>query len=478
MFETSFLLFLEHLILNIIVPFIPWLLFLWIFYGQKFKWFLIYLLSRFIWVWVVAFSLLNIQFIYFWIWIIEYFIILWILLIIFILKLYIKKQPIKEYIITLKLKNIYPEIKNSFINLPLVEKIFTIVLSLFSVYFICISGIFNFNLPTYAVDSFYHRNNAAYNIYFDWWIKFFGDKDDILWRWTLWYPVHIPAYRALLSKFTGWINDIYFNSWQRLVFLFWLMFIFLVTFDNTKNIYKSILPVWLICSLPLVFFHSFEWYMDLPSIMYCIISVRLFYQYLETNDFDNLSLWFLVWFILSYTKNDWFVVYFPWLLVSLFIVLCLQKRLKLTINWFSNDRFNLWKSILFFIYFFLPYLIIKIINWLWFNPSEITTLWLWLSETIHREIFSIFDEIFLNMDNYNLVLIMMLFVFISSLSKKGKFDNSRIFVYVWVLIFLILIAVFLFTENYKWLLNQTTVNRSFTMVFVILLWFLWFLLNE
>ena len=32
MFESSLLLFLEYVLLNIFIPFIPWLLFLWIFY--------------------------------------------------------------------------------------------------------------------------------------------------------------------------------------------------------------------------------------------------------------------------------------------------------------------------------------------------------------------------------------------------------------------------------------------------------------
>ena len=38
MFESSLLLFLEYILLNIFIPFMPWLLFLWIFYGDKFKW--------------------------------------------------------------------------------------------------------------------------------------------------------------------------------------------------------------------------------------------------------------------------------------------------------------------------------------------------------------------------------------------------------------------------------------------------------
>jgi hypothetical protein len=89
------------------------------------------------------------------------------LLIAFVIKTLVKKQSIKDYIYTLKLKNIFPEIKSSFQNLSLTEKVFTIIFSGFSVYFLCISGIFNFNLPTYADDSFGNWDKPAHNIYTD-----------------------------------------------------------------------------------------------------------------------------------------------------------------------------------------------------------------------------------------------------------------------------------------------------------------------
>lgn len=477
MFETSFLLSLKYFILNIIVPFIPWLLFLWIFYGQKFKWLLIYILSWFVWSWVIAFSLVNIQFIHYWIWVTEYFIISWILLALFIWKILIKKQSLKEYIQTLKIKNLIPELKKSFLDLPIVEKVFTIILLIFSLHFVFISGFSNFNFPSYGIDTFDNRNRPAYNIYMDEWIKLFGDENEILWRWRLWYPIHFAAYKALISQFVWWINDIYFNTRQRLLFIFWLLFIFLITFNKTKNVFKCILPIWLILSLPLVFFHSFEWYMDIPSIMYFIICAWLFYEYLENKDFDYLSLWLLFWFILSYIKNDWFVVYFPWLLMALFLTLCINKSLFSTIKWFIKDRNNLTKSIGYFVYFFIPFLVIKIVHWLWFNQAAYKKSWIWLSDTIHWEIFPKFYKVFFQRDNYNLILLPLLFIFIFWFFTK-KQDNRKLFIYSWIIIFLIFVAVFLFAENYQWVLNQTIVNRAFTMVFVVLLWFSWFLLNE
>lgn len=478
MFETSFVLFLRHFVLNLLIPFLPWLLFIWIFYGNKIKWFLLYLLAWFIWVWVVAFSVFNIQFIHFGLWRLEYFVILWVLLFIFIWKIFIKKQKIDYYIETLKIESIFGQIKDSFCKLSITERIFTIIISIYSIYFICISWIFNFNLPTYWVDSFWNWNNPAYNIYIDWWIQMFWDEGEILWRWRIGYPIQIATYKALISKFAWWINDIYFNTWEWFVFLFWLLFICCVTFKRTDDIFLSILPVWLVVSLPLVFFHSFEWYMDLPLIIYCVLSAWLLYQYLESEDFDYLSLWLLLWFIVCNIKNDGIIVFFPWLLIAFFLVICLNKKLKFTIKWFWKNKHNLWKSLWYFIYFMLPFLFIRLINWLWFNQAGNINSWIWFSDEIHREMFTFFKVIFLRKDNYNLILIILLLLTISLFSKKRKNSSDALFLYSWIFMFLILIAVFLFTIDYQFLADQTTVNRVFTMCFVMILAFSWFLFAE
>ena len=218
--------------------------------------------------------------------------------------------------------------------------------------------------------------------------------------------------------------------------------------------------------------------MELASIIYCIICIRLFYEYLRNKDFDYLSLWLLFWFIISYIKNDGFVVYFPWLLFALLIVLCVKKDLLSTVKWFFKDRNNFLKSTLYLVYFFLPFLLVKIIHWLWFNQAAGEASWIWLSNNIHREIFSQFPHIFLNMDNYNLILIILLFILIIFIIEKQRKDNKSVFLYSSLTIFWILIAVFLFTDNYRFVMDQTTVNRVFTTCFMLVLGFSWILLSD
>jgi hypothetical protein len=70
------------------------------------------------------------------------------------LKICCKKQSIKDYIGALRLKNVIPGLKSSFLKSSMTEKIFTLIMFIFSIYFVCITGVFNFKLPTYADDSF------------------------------------------------------------------------------------------------------------------------------------------------------------------------------------------------------------------------------------------------------------------------------------------------------------------------------------
>ncbi len=180
MFETSFVLFLKALLYNIVLPLVPGILFLWIFFGKKFEWIVLYILWWFVGVWVVAFSLFNLQFIHFGLGIGEYMIILWILIVVFVGKLLYKKESFHHYAPVLKIKNIFPQIKKSFFLLSQIEKIFTIVCGGMGIILLILTFVRVTNFPTYGDDSFGNRNGPAYNIYQDGWVKIFRFKHKLL----------------------------------------------------------------------------------------------------------------------------------------------------------------------------------------------------------------------------------------------------------------------------------------------------------
>jgi hypothetical protein len=499
MFEISFLLFIKALLLNIIIPIFTWILFLWIFFWNKFKGIIFYTISFFIWTWIIAFSLFNLQFLYFGIWITEYFVLNILLIIIFLVKVYIKSplchsdtwnkfsvnsgqnqwkihksSYIKEYLETLKIWKI--DLKKHYSELKIQQKILFILWSIFIFVFSLITFTANTNFPSYFDDTFWNWNAVTVNTYYDGGVKMFWEENEILWRWRLGYPIYFPIYKALIFNFLGGVNDVYINLWQILAFIFFLIFVFSISFQKTKNLFFSTIPLILICWLPLIFFHAVDWYFDLACAIYSVFSIYFIYQFLENNDFDDLSLWLLFGFILTNVKNDWLIVYFAWIIIALLVYLFFTKKIiRFFKDVFKDKKFILEISF-FVIYFLLPFIAFKSFLWLEYNPI----VWEQKLLSFHPEIFNIFKPIFFQEDNYNLSL---LFVILILFTTFNNFKNSRNFTKIFpvlsvVTIFLIFVSVFLLTNNYQWALDQTTINRVFTMCFVILFSFFWILIYE
>lgn len=477
MFETSFLQGMNHFFVNIIFPLLPGILFLWIFFGRKFSGMLLYLLSRFVGVGVIAFSMFNLQFLRFGIGTGEYFVLLGVLLLVFVAKLWYQKTSWKTYISSLKIKNIFPDMRHSFRQLSQIEKIFTWSIAIFGLWFVVTSFVQTTHFPTYADDSFANRNRPAYNIYLDGGVKLFGVEEEILGRARLGYPIYIPIYKATISHIAWEFNDIYINMRQWLVFFFMLVFVFTITFAKTKHIFYSLLPVGLVISLPLVFFHAGEGYMELASAAYSILTIRALWKFLETKEYDYIWLGLLLWFILSHIKNDGLLGYFAGIVIAFVGMLVFTKQFVPALVGFVKKKNVFRSSICYVIFFFVPFLFVKWYYNLWFNQSVGTEWWLWIIK-VHPEIFNIFGPTFFSMDNYNTILIpvVLMIVFIY-LYKKN--DRKTLFLMLApVIIFIIFVLVFRLTENYIFAMNQTTFNRVFTMAFIVLLSFTWIYLHK
>lgn len=473
MFHTSTSLLLWSLVTNILVPLIPWILTMWLLTATRWKWRLFYLFSWFLGVWVIANRMFDIQFIWFGIWLIEYVWLLIVLVLWCMVKLYLSKQSLREHLLTLTLTIPVTEIKKSFVGLSTIEKTLTLIIGIFGLIFVVNSFMFTSHMPTYADDSFGNRNKPIVHILHDGWIKLFGPKDEILARSRLWYPLHVPIYKTIISQFNGWYNDIYNNFFQYFTLLFWLIFISIITWNKTKNIFASVLPIGLICSLPLVFIHSVEWYMELPSAIYSVLIVSLLYDFLNTSDRENIILAFMFWCVLCYIKLDGLVVYLPGIVGSFLLILYMQWSLIRSIKTIITSTYDFVRIWLIALLCFVPFQIVRLYHGLWLNPSDASGTEK-IGQIIHREIFSQFKYLFLYQDNYWLWLIavwLMLYQMIS-LYRAKKFSECYFFVCA-AIIFIAITLVFLLTSNYQWVMNQTTVNRVYTMIFVILFSFIW-----
>ena len=467
MFDTSFFLFLKALLINIFLPLIPGVLFFWLTMWNKIKWINFYLVSWFLWIWMLSYSIFNLQFFYSSITIISYFLVVFILILLYLVKIYFSKVSFLEYFKCLRINSPFLKIINSFKNLKKWQKIFWIIMFLFIFFSGLISLLYTSNFPSYADDSFWNWNASSINIYYDKWIKLFWDKTEILWRWRIWYPIFFSIYKAMFSQFFWSWNDIFIKQFQWLIVYLGLLFIFSISFERTKSIFYALIPCTLILWLPLTFFHSVESYMELSSTFYTIFCLYYLFLFLETRDYQFLTLWTIFWLILSNIKNEWLIVYLPWVIIPFFGYIILKWEFKIFFISLFRSKIESLKIWLLILYYFIPFLIVRLVNNLSLNPVWKTATDVWITK-IHSEIFPVMPVIFFNEDNYNIfpILIILCFIFIYQNRKKIYILDFWPII-PWLVIFTIFFVVFLITDNYKWVLDQTTVNRVFTTSFII-----------
>ncbi len=477
-------------LINIFLPLLPGVLFLRLFFGVKFKGILLYLLSRFIGVTVVAHYMFDIQFVWFTISPIAYVVLLALLIIWLVVKQSIgrggSKASLSSYFETLSVRCEWNLVKESYQHLSKTAKFLTRAMWAITIIFWITWLVFTTNAPTYADDSFGNRDKPIVHILDDGGIKLFGAKEEILARGRLWYPIHIAVYKALTAQIGGGYSDVYHKLFQWLVFAIWMWFVAFITRERTKSIFLTLLPVTFICSLSLVFIHSVEWYHEILSAMYSILCIWAFYRYLESKDISYITLWLILGAMLAYAKNDGLVVYFPAVFISFLIILFIQKHRKNIIT--DYKKWNAWLGVVAtWITMRLPFLYLKQFYHLGSNQAAGAESGLGLSSTLHREIFKSFGPLFWKMDNYGVALLGV-FIIIRWLvgdnslkkSRPSKIYRENLFYLILAPIALIVIfmLVFLATENYKFVLDQTTVNRVFTMCFVVLFAFLWFVVYD
>lgn len=478
MLDSNIIILLKYIVWFLLIPIFIGILLIWAFLKNRLSWLILYILSWFVWLFYLSFMLFNLNFLNYNIYPTNFLVVVILAISMFVISFFFDNHfSFKILLSTLKLNFNIKSIVINFKQLNLTKKVFTLFLGIYSILFLVISFIFVINLPSFADDTFWNWNKPSINMYYDNWLKIIWEKNEILWKWRLGYPIYMPLYKSFVALFSWTWDDIYINLLNWLFFFFWILFIVNITYKETKDIFLTSLSVFLVLSLPLVFYHSVSGYWDLPSAIVSIVIIYLLYKFLEE---QNTSLLLLAMFLaiwLSYIKNDWFVIYMPWIVFSFLFISFFQKSLKRYIKLLFDKAF-LFKFFMIIILFFIPFLAIKKYYWLWFNQAAWVKSGIWL-EWPHWEIFKVFPSIFLNEWNYNIILLwLLLVIYFTYKLYKAKNYKMLIFILAPLFIFILFVLAFLITGNYKWVLNQTTVNRVFTMVFVILLSFFWIIYHE
>ncbi|HMY80344.1 MAG TPA: hypothetical protein PK048_00685 [Candidatus Absconditabacterales bacterium] len=470
MFDNTLLIFLKYIIIikgGLLLIGIPRMVAL---FGNTFRGFKLWILARFFGILVLSSFLFIIQFLYHTLGWTPYVICAGIGFISCIRR--IKRDNI-SFLPLLQL-NEGKTIKRSFDTKY--EKIIGIVGGILTMIFILLTGIHHASFPNYGDDAFGNRQHPATNIYYDNGITMIGNTEEILGRGRLGYPIHIPLFNAQLHDMAGSRNHLYTDFWQRIGYIGVLLLSFLFVYQRTGKLFNALLGPICMSALPLVYFHVIDGYMELPSIYFTIIACMLFVDYLETKQRSYLLLSLLFVMFLPNIKNDGLIVYATGVIIAMIITLGWKECRK---EYQHNlIRKNVLQVFIGGIFIFIPFALIKIIYGLGYNQAQGANSGIGISSTFHPEIFSIIPGLFYKFGNFGLIGLLFIWI-IYNIGKSSKNSLStyggrgRGFILLTCLIlFIIINIVFYMTDNYQFVMNQTTVNRIYTNIFMILCCFI------
>lgn len=465
MFSTSLGLLFAHLGAYVILPLIPGILATWILTANRFRSWLFYTLSWLLGVGVLSYGLFLLQFVRFGVDRIAYAILVIFLLIILLIKLYATKLSWKKLIHTLAWGFAIRWWKWR----STLHKVVSVLLVLFVLAFLCVTFCYVTHLPSYGDDAFGNWHLPVMNILYDGGVKIFGATNEILGRGRLGYPIMIPTLQAFIAHVVGGYNDIYINMLQWLLVAVFTLFLWTYIYQKKHNLLHALLAPSLILSLPLLFLHTTQGYLDLPSAIYTSLAVIAFYEWLQNDGLNaDLILGIALLSIASYIKNDGFVVYMAGTLIALVIYFLIHRK-SATEKLKVFKKPALWIMLIAIILFFIaPFTFLKSYYHLGFNQAAGTDAGLGISGGIHWEIFPAIWKAIWTMNNYSVAPLLFFMMLVWMLTHRKHMKKQQSFLALAPLVILaIFIAVFLVTDNYKFVLDQTTVNRVFTMVLVI-----------
>lgn len=301
-------------------------------------------------------------------------------------------------------------------------------------------------LPSYFDDEKWNWTLKSKSIYYEWWLWFDSSiPETYLWGgWHKEYPLGWVLYKVYITKFIGWWDDSIINLIHP-IFAYWV--IFLIVFWLIQGYVARLTILYIITSLPLFSWHAGVAYFDL---FVGILLALIFYNFLKFFETKNKAYLFIIPWIVSLvinTKNEWIVLVLPALL-PLFYLVTKEKIFTHAKEWLL-----LFAPLI----LSLPHVLFRIIYHLPLNPTSAVAKYGW-----HADAPGLLYDYFFRWWSYNIfwyVLVCILSVIF--ISKKYQIQKEeRILLISLGILFSLILAVFFFTNNYQFLLDQTTIHRT------------------
>ncbi len=301
--------------------------------------------------------------------------------------------------------------------------------------------------PIYAWDSWDNWSLMAKFFYFTKGIatkssEYFLGKG---YRTFLSYPLHNPLMQVWFAMCLGNFHEVYVKFWSSLYFISTISSVFWAL-KRESSIIIALIFAFFLSSVPLITYHAFTAYSDLPLAYYALASGICIWAYLrKSNDFKLLLLSGLFSAFCVWTKLEG-----SFFFIANFCVILFHGR---------KNFVAIFKKLLVFIIpslvIVLPWTGLLLLNNISFGrgkelPSNFT---------LHFEVFPvIFEQLFLSA---NFSLIFPFFVIITILGRKSILRTDLKYLY-FTLVFILscFMMIYLTTNNFRWVLNLTAINRN------------------
>lgn len=299
--------------------------------------------------------------------------------------------------------------------------------------------------PTINFDSLAMWSFKAKNLYYEKGIDFNPDSAVYLGGGGhINYPWLIPLSQFWLHEILGEYNDLITNF----VFFFYFVFIIILFYYFIRKYasrFASLLFAFIFSTMPLIFYHSYNGYADLPLGYYNLVAFVLLFFWIESRKKKDLILSAIFFGIASWVKMEaLFFIVSALLIFSyyLFSNRTAESQLKKILKFLLGVLIVIW-PILFFNFKYR----LGISN---VEPGM----------GFHPEIFkNLFESLFIS-GNWNIWWFIVLMIFIINI--KDIFTDKKL-LFGWLYLFIVLgefMAVYLFTNDYQYAVNQTAISRN------------------
>jgi hypothetical protein len=278
------------------------------------------------------------------------------------------------------------------------------------------------------------------------------------------YPIHLPLLESWVFSVLGYWND------ALVKIVFFAFFVALVTLfygavRRSAPRIVALLGTYLLTTLPLLVHHAAIEYADLPLAIYFGTATLLLLNYCEADDDRYLWLSAILAGIGAWTKNEGFAL----VLVNLLILALFYFRSK------KEPLFALQHLAGYFVIALLFKAPWSIINYVYrIPPNEFQKIhWEQIITNLYRlpVIAQYFYQKLLFYGNWNIAWFALVVVVL--LAGKRLKDGRGFYSLFGIGLFLAMIAfMYYLTENYRWLLDGTTLNRNILLIMPLVVYFI------